>query len=969
MATSKKTIAAKGELPVVEKKAKAIVADHTTIEKKATVKKSTDKKAAPKKAAVKKTVVKQAGETTAKKAVSTKLHFQLRYHTEFGQNLFLTGNHVSLGNGDIANAIPMQYLNEQAWTVTLDWLEDASKEPVQYNYVLMNADGSTVVDWGTDRVIDIKSYKANQIQIIDTWNHAGYFENAFYTEAFQSVLLKEAQTENKTKAEKSSTHIFRVKSPLLSKNQVVCISGTFSKANNWSEENLVLMQKKSESPFFEISLNLGKEQFPIAYKYGVYDLELKKLIQFESGDNRVLHHPVVKNQITLVNDGFTYLPNQTWKGAGVAIPVFSLRTQSSFGVGEFTDLIKMADWASMVGLKMIQLLPVNDTTATNTNKDSYPYAAISAFALHPLYLNLSKIAGKGHSKQLQQLEKERLQLNSLPSVDYASVINLKLGFAKKVFQKVGKDLPEDKSFQVFFEQNKHWLVSYAAFCYLRDEYGTVDFGKWPAYKNYKEKDIAELTNPQSAAYLDIAFYYFLQYHLHLQLKEATAYAHGKGVIIKGDIAIGVFRHGADTWQHPDLFHMDFQAGAPPDDFAVTGQNWGFPTYNWQRMQEDGFAWWKQRFEQMSHYFDAFRIDHILGFFRIWSIPLHAVEGIMGHFVPAIPITLSTFAQLGIWFDYDRYTKPFITDSVLWEVFGYDNELVKSMFLINLKDGTYSLKHGFETQRQVEQHFATLDQDVYHEKIKKGLFSLISNIILFDADGTREYFHFRYGIENTSTFKNLEYSTQQQLRSLYLNYFFKQQDEFWKKEANNKLPALKRVTNMLVCGEDLGMVPGCVPEVMQQLGLLSLEIQRMPKNPETEFFHPNDAPYLSVVTPSTHDMSTIRGWWEEDKNKIQHFYNHQLGQWGDAPYYCEAWINKAIVLQHLYSPAMWSVFQIQDLMGMNEKIRREDPLEEQINVPANPNHYWCYRMHTTIEELILADDFNQELLAFIKKSGR
>jgi 4-alpha-glucanotransferase len=292
-----------------------------------------------------------------------------------------------------------------------------------------------------------------------------------------------------------------------------------------------------------------------------------------------------------------------------------------------------------------------------------------------------------------------------------------------------------------------------------------------------------------------------------------------------------------------------------------------------------------------------------------------------------------------------------------------------MFLINHKDGTYGLKNGFETQRQVEQHFASLDQDVYHEKIKKGLFSLISNIILFDADGTGSYFHFRYGIESTSSFKNLEFSTQQQLRSLYSHYFFKQQDDFWKKEAYNKLPALKRVTNMLVCGEDLGMVPGCVPEVMQQLGLLSLEIQRMPKNPATAFFHPNDAPYLSVVTPSTHDMSTIRGWWEEDKGKIQEFYNHELGQWGDAPYYCEAWINKAIVLQHLYSPAMWSVFQIQDLMGMNEKIRREDPLEEQINVPANPNHYWCYRMHTTIEELMSADDFNQELLTFIHKSGR
>ena len=157
--------------------------------------------------------------------------------------------------------------------------------------------------------------------------------------------------------------------------------------------------------------------------------------------------------------------------------------------------------------------------------------------------------------------------------------------------------------------------------------------------------------------------------------------------------------------------------------------------------------------------------------------------------------------------------------------------------------------------------------------------------------------------------------------------------------------------------------------MKQLGLLSLEIQRMPKDPTKEFFHPNDAPYLSVVTPSTHDMSTIRGWWEEDREKIQHFYNHELGQMGEAPMYCEAWINKAIVLQHLYSPAMWSIFQLQDILGMDEKVRRQNPADERINVPADPKHYWCYRMHLSLEKLLATEDFNKEFAGYIKASGR
>ncbi|MBC7586814.1 MAG: 4-alpha-glucanotransferase, partial [Chitinophagaceae bacterium] len=361
---------------------------------------------------------------------------------------------------------------------------------------------------------------------------------------------------------------------------------------------------------------------------------------------------------------------------------------------------------------------------------------------------------------------------------------------------------------------------------------------------------------------------------------------------------------------------------------------------------------------------------ILGFFRIWSIPTHAVEGIMGYFVPSIPIYIHEFHQQAIWFNEYRYTKPYITDAVLWDIFGTDQDDAKNNFLHYDGFGNYNLKQEYATQRQVEKHFASLEENDFNNKIKQGLYNLISNVILFEVEGSQgQEFHFRFSMEETTSFKNLDQHTQQQLKPLYINYFFRRQDDFWKKEALQKLPALKRVTNMLICGEDLGLVPGCVPEIMQQLGLLSLEIQRMPKDSKKEFFHPNDAPYLSVVTPSTHDMSTIRGWWEEDRNRIQKFYNHDLGQWGTAPQYCEAWINKAIVLQHLYSPAMWSIFQLQDLLGSDEKIRRNDPADERINIPANPKHYWRYRMHMNLEALLQAEDFNEELKKSVEQSGR
>ena len=919
----------------------------------------TKKKAGPKKKILAKTGVQ-------------KIIFQIRFTTVPGQDLYLMGDHSLFGNNEVEKAIPLQYFNEDYWHLSVEIPASAIiDQDITYHYILKNADGTLNYDWGNDKTFNLAKIHSEELLMVDAWNYAGYFENSFYTEPFTQVLLKQNRTIVKTVSHKKGTHILKVKSPLLSKEQTLCMLGSGDKLGEWDTSNPLLMSREEGSDFFALSLDLSKESFPIAYKYGVYDTAKNAFVRFEDGNNRVLHDAGKANRETVINDGFAVLPNNTWKGAGTAIPVFSLRTQQSFGTGEFTDLKLLVDWAVKTGLKMVQILPINDTTATHSWIDSYPYAAISAFALHPLYLNISKIFDSVPArKRLQKLEAERLRLNALSAVDYEAVTKIKQEYAVFAFKENGTTVLASEDFKAFFEQNKHWLVPYAAFCYLRDQYGTVDFSKWPAYKQYSATDIAKLADPSSAAYHEIALHYFIQYHLHLQLKEATAYAHANGIIVKGDIAIGVYRHGADAWQNPELYHLNFQAGAPPDDFAVTGQNWGFPTYNWQRMREDGFSWWKQRFEQMSYYFDAFRIDHILGFFRIWSIPMDAVEGIMGHFVPAIPVHLNEFNSNHIWFDHFRYTQPYITENVLWQVFGYDNELVKSLFLKHTGDGNYILKPEYKTQRLVEKHFASLEQDTQHEKIRQGLYTLISNVILFEAEnGDGQHFHFRIGMENTSSFRSLEYGTQQQLRELYVNYFFRRQDDFWMKEALQKLPALKRVTNMLVCGEDLGMVPDCVPEVMKQLGLLSLEIQRMPKDVKTEFFHPNDAPYLSVVTPSTHDMSTIRGWWEEDRARIQRFYNNQLGQWGDAPLYCEAWINKAIVLQHLYSPAMWSVFQLQDLLGISETLRREDPNEERINIPANPKHYWQYRMHLNLEQLLEADDFNEELKGFVTASGR
>ena len=897
-----------------------------------------------------------------------KLQFYLRFHTRYGQSLWISGDTEELGNNNPAGALPMNYLNEEFWHVSIEIKRKELRKKICYRYLLKNEDGELIFEWGNDRLVDVFRKDLQEVQMADTWNHAGEYENAFYTAPFRNVLLNGARSKTKVNSDKDFTHVFRVKAPLLQKHESVCIRGSGKRLGDWSGNEPILLGR--ERDWWTVALNLSDGNFPVAYKYGIHNTKENNFVGYEEGTNRLLYSDAAKRKVSILHDGFVHLPNNSWKGAGVTVPVFSLRSKSSFGVGEFSDIKLLVNWAKKAGLKLIQLLPVNDTIATHSWMDSYPYAAISAFALHPIYINLSAVAGKEHAGRISSLKRKQKKLNERSEVDYEQVIKYKTSLLKELYELTGDECFESGACQKFFEENKGWLEPYAAFCFFRDKYGSSLFEDWKSNSIYDKEEIGKLFSPDHTSSKELRFYCFIQYHLHRQLKEAADYAHKMGIVLKGDIPIGISRNGCDAWVTPEMCNMNWQAGAPPDDFTAVGQNWSFPTYNWKKMQEDGFTWWKQRFEQMSNYFDAFRIDQILGFFRIWSIPANAVQGIMGRFVPCLPVHISEFGENGIWFDYQRYCRPFINDEVLNEVFGDLALTVKEQFVVPNEFGGYDLELKYETQQMIEEHFAGQEESDANERLKSGLFDLVSNVILFDEEDSQgQQLHFRISMEKTLSFRHLIPHVQEKLKALYINYFYRRQDDFWKKEAMHKLPQLKAATNMLVCGEDLGMVPHCVPEVMQQLGILSLEIQRMPKDPKKEFFHPNDAPYLSVITPSTHDMSTIRAWWEENREKTQLFYNHVLGQWGEAPLYCESWINRAIVLQHLYSPAMWSIFQLQDILGMSEMLRRENPLEERINNPANPKHYWQYRMHLFLEDLVKEKEFNEELKGYVVHSGR
>jgi 4-alpha-glucanotransferase len=895
-----------------------------------------------------------------------KIHFKIQYQTFWGQRLLVSGNIPALGNGDFSKALSLSFAFPENWSGAVDITAD-ELQSLQYKYILLNENtGQIVEEWDAGRKTGVDVNGANYLFCYDHWNAPNTLENTFLTAPFKEVLLKDEHSVSETNIPLKYTHVFRVKAPLLHKNHELCIVGDCKTLGNWSTQKPVLLGKMDDC--WEVKLDLSKCQGEVHYKYGFYDVEDKQFCFFEQGQDRVSFVMNDKKSLVVHNDGFVRMDAAKFRGAGVGLPVFSIRTKKSFGVGDFGDMKLFIDWASKVGLKLIQVLPLNDSIGTHTDADVLPYAAITAFALNPLFLNLPAMGKLPAAHPLQKAYKQKqAELNAKELVEFLEVVNFKLEYAKALCQLQQEKFLKNKAFLTFYEDNKYWLEPYAAFCVLRDLYATPDYRQWKAYSTIDTEKLKEICSPGQPHYDAVVVNYFIQYHLHEQLSDAHAYAHDNGVVLKGDIPIGVNRSSVDTWVNPELFNLDRQAGAPPDMFAVKGQNWELPTYNWDAIQRSGFDWWKRRFAQMSHYFDAFRIDHILGFFRIWQIPMDQVEGIMGHLHPSAPVHINEFQEKGLWFDYNRFCKPYITDNILWEIFEEDAVWVKANCL-QIEDGwVLRLKPQFSSQQEVEKMFVA---GTISENIKWGLFDLIANVLFFEVEGSNgTQFYPRFGMQTLKSFRDLDGHTKQKLEEIYVDYFFKRQDAHWYKSGMEKLPALKRSTNMLICGEDLGMMTQCVTDVMNELGILSLEVQRAPKTNKIEFFHPADAPYLSVVTPSTHDMSTIRGWWEEDRGVTQRFYNQQLGHWGEAPYFCEWWICRDILVQHLYSPAMWAVFQMQDLLSISDKIRRENPHEERINVPSNSKFSWRYRLHINLEDLLEEDEFNEELRNYIRQAGR
>ena len=894
--------------------------------------------------------------------------FSINYHTNWGQRLLVSGSIAELGKNVPAKAVPMEYVSNGEWRLVVNVKKATTA--FTYKYLIFNENTKTYTEEYMPTRTAVLAEGSNTCLLDDTWRSNGV-DKTFYSAAFTEGLISRTTKAKKMAALTSpTTLLFSISAPRVANGYSLAIVGNIKELGSWDEKKALVMSDE-QFPLWQVGIDATELMGVIEYKYVIYDTKNKSVVTWEEGANRVIRAVDIKGGMTYNrNDEVFRYGLAPWKCTGVAIPVFSLRTEGSFGIGEYADLRKMSDWAKVTGQKIIQTLPITDTTRFRTNADSYPYSSITVMGLHPIYINIFEMGTLKDAQKMEYFYGLQKQFNQSPTVMYQEVGAAKWEYFRLIFAQEGKKVMASAAYKKFVKENAEWLYPYAAFCYLRDANNNCNFRTWGKYAVYNEQQIMDLFTAEESQF-EANLHIYLQYNAHIQLLASVKYAKANGVVLKGDIPIGISPESVEAWMEPELFNLDSQAGAPPDPFSKTGQNWGFPTYNWDAMERDGYAWWKKRFQKMATYFQVYRIDHVLGFFRIWRMSSGDVQGLLGYFDPALPMHPDEMRNnFGVWFDYDRMVKPYIREHVVNEKFGDIAGKIKNNFLDLVSPGCYAFKEDFNNQRKIEafayEHPELLDINgwVYNE-----LLALHGEVLFIEDKKKPGHYHPRITLQETLSYRDLDWNVKEALNNLYNHFYYHRHNEFWKEQAMKKLPALLRATNMLVCAEDLGMIPDCVPQVMNDLYMLSLEIDRMPKDPTQEFVNMNTVPYLSVCTTSTHDMAPIRGWWDEDRGVIQRYYNYMLGQWGEAKQDCEPWICEIILKRHLYSPAMLVILPFQDWMSIDGEQRRVNYAEERINIPSDPHHFWCYRMHKSVEELLEMDQLNARIKQLGIDSGR
>lgn len=647
---------------------------------------------------------------------------------------------------------------------------------------------------------------------------------------------------------------------------------------------------------------------------------------------------------------------------GLFVPVSALRTKRSCGIGEFLDIIDLAQLCKKANISLIQILPVNDT-----GWDSSPYNLVSAFALNPCYIALERLPA-AHAF-LPRIRALRKKYDTHQRIAYQEVLTEKLKIARSIFEAQAsvfeESLKNPESDEAQWLDDNGWIASYAVFKNIKEQNFQSAWYTWTNLRTptKEELKIAWECPPLKKNY---NFYIWLQYQLHCQLLEAVNACQKLGIMLKGDIPILLNRDSCDVWANHALFRIDITAGSPPDAENDKGQNWGFPCYFWQNHKEDGYRWWKERLRKIDQYFNAFRIDHVLGFFRIWAIPCGESTARLGTTVPYTTVSQVELKKLG--FDDGR---------IHW----MSEPHMSTQSIMNVNDNDYLNSHGelqkvadriHEEELWVFKSEIKCEADLANRGLKPACEKLLREkwfdrmlIKLRQKTHGEELYTIAWDFKNTSAWHSLSDAEKHKFLELQKSQY-KKSEEIWKKQGEEILRQLCSSVSMQAFAEDLGAVPPCVPEVLEKLNIFSLKLIRWERNwesPEKNFTPLSQYKAFSLTTPSTHDSSTLETWWNNELNHHERLDLLKALDISRTKIADESLTedNAAIILKAIVkSPSKLVVFQIQDLLTLiADKLELEG--DQRINTPGTVNdRNWTYRLPCGIETLRADKDFIAKL---------
>ena len=901
-----------------------------------------------------------------------KLKFSIHYTTIWGQSVHVCiAYHYSNGRQRSYDLI-MHTEDGDLWTLETSVMESHKKdiEYFEYTYIIEDQDGKVMRrEW--NRVPRRYYFDPTKNYILpDSWRDMPlqYHLMSKLCRTCDNRPTQRPITGVRTPLYRK-TVIFHVLAPQLEAGQSLAVCGSHPSIGNWNPTMFLKMRRTGEDDWM-LSVNVENVKSPLEYKYVIIDDKTNRIVEWEEGNNRTADNMSLNDGEVLVLYGENLRVNEKpWRAAGVVVPLFSLRTEASFGVGDFGDLCKFIDWASTTGMRVIQLLPVFDTTTTHTWSDSHPYDCISFHALHPHYMDLNALGKLESNAEEVKFNRQRRELNALEYMDYEAVDRLKLSYIYLFFKQRGADDLASVGYKEFANKNSSWLYDYAAFCALREHYHTARTSDWHEYSTYNAGKLRKLYETDENFKSSFNLTCFTQYHLHRQFKAAADHAHSKHIGISGDLPASVYRDSVTTWVHPEYFHLDMKLGNPPSNDEPKGQDWGMPPFDWY--PNDGMpvaGYLNNVLKSMEEYYDAVRIDHIVSFFRHWEIPKEQLWTVMGHFSPSLPVSEKEIRDYGLDFRKELFTHPFINDDVLYQFFGIHTNYVRENFLEARSYHLYSLKEEYDTQLKIKRHFEGRN-DENSQWIRDGLMHLCANVLFIEDTYNSGTYYPRFGVFNEPVYSILSPEARDSFMRLYNNFYYERHSAFWESLAKRKLDMTIRDVRLLIYGEDLGLLPPCVQEVLNEKRILSLEVQSMPKRHGQEFAHLEAYPYRSVAVPTTHDMAPLRLWWIENPGRTQRYWHQMLQKEGRAPRYLPPLIAEEIISRHLYCPSMICMMSIQDWLSMDSNFCRPDIYSLRINAPYDAFNQWKFRMKPTIDELLRADQYTGKVRTMICRSFR